>query len=59
MRDWQTLARVLAADVPAEQIEKVTPSLDALEVAFRPLLERLTDTVEPAICFVARGTEKR
>jgi hypothetical protein len=38
-----------AADIPPEAIERITPSLEALDAAFRPLVAKLPFTVEPAI----------
>ena len=43
MTDWR--ARAAAADppVPEEMLDQVIPTLEALESAFRPLVEELRD----------------
>ncbi len=54
-RDWTAAAAAHAPDIPADQLARITPSLDALEAAFRPLVERLTHETEPApVMLVAR-----
>lgn len=47
-RDWKAAAAALAPDIPAEQIERIAPSLDGLEAAFRPLTAKLEAEIEPA-----------
>lgn len=37
MTDWKKIASALEPEIPAADIEKVAPVLDALEAAFRPL----------------------
>lgn len=49
MTDWTALARARGLDIPAEAVERVAPSLEALEADFRPLTARLEFTTEPAI----------
>lgn len=59
-RDWKAAAAAFAPDVPAEQVEKIGPSLDALEAAFRPQVTpaRLPIETEPAyVLLVAREKE--
>jgi hypothetical protein len=54
-RDWKAAAAAFAPGMPAEQLEKITPSLDGLEAAFRPLLAKLPLEIEPAyVLLVAR-----
>jgi hypothetical protein len=36
-------------DIPPDAIERITPAIEALEQAFRPLLANLPFTTEPAI----------
>ncbi len=50
-RDWKTLARALAPDIPDPDLDKITPALDALETAFRPLAANVPYLVEPAVVF--------
>jgi hypothetical protein len=47
--DWKAIAQARNLDIPEEAIVRIAPSLDTLEAAFRPLLQRIPDTVEPAI----------
>jgi len=49
MTDWTALARARGLDIPAEALEQITPSLEALEAAFRPLLQKIEFSAEPAI----------
>ncbi len=42
MTDWKR-------DIPPDAIERITPSLEALEAAFRPLLAKLPFMTEPAV----------
>ena len=57
-RDWKSAAAAYAPDIPPEQLEKITPSLDGLEAAFRPLVSKLPLETEPAyVLLVAREKE--
>jgi hypothetical protein len=47
--DWKALARARGLDIPAEAVESIAPGLQALEESFRPLLAKLSHTVEPAV----------
>jgi hypothetical protein len=49
MTNWTALAQALALDIPAADVERIAPSLDALEQTFRPLLAKLPFTLEPAV----------
>ena len=49
MTDWTALARTRGLDIPADAVERIAPSLEALEEAFRPLLQKLEFTGEPAV----------
>ena len=58
-RDWKAAATAFAPEIPADQLEKITPSLDALEAAFRPQMERLPVETEPAyVLLLAREKEQ-
>lgn len=48
-KDWKAIAAARRLDIPPEAIDQIAPSLEALENAFRPLLQKLTPAVEPAI----------
>ena len=57
-RDWKAAAAAFAPDVPFEQLEKIAPSLDALEAAFRPQVAKLPLETEPAyVLLMAREKE--
>ena len=57
-RDWKAAAAAFAPGIPAEQLEKITPSLDGLEAAFRPLLAKLPLETEPAyVLLLARDKD--
>ena len=47
--DWKAIAQARKLDIAEEAIARIAPALDALEAAFRPLLEQIPHTVEPAI----------
>jgi len=49
MTDWTALARARGLDIPADAVERIAQSLEALEAAFRPLLQKLEFTGEPAV----------
>jgi hypothetical protein len=49
MTDWTALARARGLDIPTEAVEKIAPSLEALEAGLRPLLAKLEFVDEPAI----------
>jgi hypothetical protein len=49
MTDWTALARARGLDIPADAVERIAPSLTALEEAFRPLPAKLPFTLEPAV----------
>jgi len=51
MKHWKTLADAAGLDIP--DVERLTPSLDALEAAFRPLVKTIPHDVEPAVSFCA------
>jgi hypothetical protein len=55
MRDWKAIAKAVAPDIPAEQVDRIAPPLDALETAFRPIVHTSPHETEPAyVLLVAR-----
>jgi hypothetical protein len=42
MTDWKRTAAALDPPIPAAEVEKLLPVMDALEAAFRPLQGALT-----------------
>jgi hypothetical protein len=55
MKNWQQLAQSAGLDIP--NIERITPALDLLEAAFRPLAKAIPHDVEPALIFRAGPDE--
>jgi hypothetical protein len=51
MTDWKTLAAIRCPDIPRDAVERIAPSLEALEQTFRPLAAILTPTDESALTF--------
>jgi hypothetical protein len=49
MTDWTALARARGLHIPVDSVERIAPSMAALEDAFRPLLAKLPFTLEPAV----------
>ena len=47
-RDWKAAAQAFAPDIPAEAVERIAPSLAAIEAAFTPLVARIPLETEPA-----------
>ncbi len=58
MRDWKLLAAALELDLGDAEIEKIAPSLDALETAFRPLARKIPHDTEPAVLFFSAPEEE-
>lgn len=46
--DWRAAARAFAPDIPEEQVERIVPVLDALDMKVRPLISRLPLELAPA-----------
>jgi hypothetical protein len=44
MTDWNAIAKARKLNIPPEDLAKLAPVLDALEGAFRPLLNELSYT---------------
>jgi len=51
MKNWTKVAEAYELRIPEADLERIAPSLDALESAFRPLTKNIPDDVEPAITF--------
>ena len=51
MKNWQKIAEAYDLRIPDSHLERIAPSLDTLELAFRPLTKRIPDDVEPAVTF--------
>ena len=51
MKNWKKVAEAYDLRIPDVDLERIAPSLDGLESAFRPLTKTIPDDVEPAITF--------
>jgi hypothetical protein len=51
MKNWKKVAEAYDLRIPDSDLERIAPSLDGLESAFRPLTKTIPDDVEPAISF--------
>ncbi len=51
MKDWKAIAKAEKLDIPEGDLERITPPLDGLEQAFRPLLQTLAGETQPAAIF--------
>jgi hypothetical protein len=47
-KNWKAIASGNGLNLTAEYLEKITPSLDALEAAFRPLIAGIPHEIEPS-----------
>lgn len=50
-KDWKKIARANGLAIPDKDLDRITPALDALESAFRPLAQGLSPEMEPAVIF--------
>jgi hypothetical protein len=53
MKDWTLIAKASGLNIPAQELSRLVPTLNALEDAFRPLVPALTPDMEPAGRFSA------
>ena len=51
MPDWKKAAQAIAPEIPDAQLDAITPALDLLENAFRPLTLDITAEDNPAVMF--------
>jgi hypothetical protein len=47
------IAKAAGLDIPAKDVGRIAPSLNALDETFRPLVRNLTPEMEPALSFRA------
>ena len=52
MKDWNKIAAASNLAIPDADLERIRPSLDQLEAAFRPMVKTIPHEVEPDITFV-------
>jgi hypothetical protein len=55
MRDWKQIAESAGLAIP--DIDRVTPALDSLEAAFRPLLKGIPHDAEPPLTLRAAAED--
>ena len=48
MRDWKAIAKARKLEIPAENLEQMSGSLDEMEDIFRSLISDLAAEIEPA-----------
>jgi hypothetical protein len=53
MKDWRAIAQAYGLPLTAAEVDRIAPSLEALEEAFRPLVDDLTPDLEPCLEFRA------
>ena len=57
MKNWKKIAEASQIRIPEADLDRITPALDALEAAFRPLTKDIPHDVEPAVAFyISRET---
>jgi hypothetical protein len=52
MKDWNKIAAANNLTIPDADLERIRPSLDQLEAAFRPMVKNIPHEIEPDITFV-------
>ena len=55
MKQWKQIAEAAGLEIP--DIGRITPALDALEAAFRPLLKDIPHDAEPPMVFRAAAED--
>lgn len=58
MTDWRLAAQARCPDIPAAEVERIAPVLEALEAAFAPLAARIPMDCEPATAFSVEPAEE-
>jgi hypothetical protein len=51
MTDWRLVAQARCPEIPAAEVERIAPVLEALEAAFAPLAARIPVECQPAAEF--------
>jgi len=52
MTNWSLLAQAYGLEIPSEQMDRISTTLDSLEAVFRPLVSQLNPGVETAVTYV-------
>jgi hypothetical protein len=53
MKDWKAIAKAVAPEIPAADLDRIVAPLQALEDTFRPLVQDLPPDLEPSLEFGA------
>jgi hypothetical protein len=56
-KDWKKIARASGLTIPAADVDRIAPALDALEIAFRPLARTLGPETDLAVIFQAAAED--
>jgi hypothetical protein len=51
MKDWKQIASAYNLAIPESELGRVTGPLESLEKSFRPLVESMPRSLEPAVVF--------
>jgi hypothetical protein len=51
MKDWKLIVKANGFDISDQEVDRFKPTLDDLEAAFRPLIQRIPLELEPAVIF--------
>ncbi len=51
MKDWKLTSKAWNLPIPESDLDKIIPSLNSLELSFRPLVEYLTMEEESSLIF--------
>ena len=51
MKDWKLIVKAQGLDISEQEVDRMQPTLDTLEAAFRPLTTRIPFDLEPALIF--------
>jgi hypothetical protein len=57
MSDWQAVAKGWDLKIPEDAVERIAPTLNSLEAAFRPLLAKVPFTLDPAVILSEKAVE--
>ncbi len=57
-KNWKLIASGMKLNIPEADLEKLDSILDALDAAFRPLVETIPHDVEPAVTFRCQPEER-
>jgi hypothetical protein len=52
-KDWKKIAQASGLTIPAADMDRITPALDAVEAAFRPLVRIIAPETDLAVVFSA------